>query len=83
MVVNVKKVTPGTEVMLHTKKGDFSCVILESPSPEIILVKLKSGYNIGVKEEDILYLKVIRKKEEKETSKKSKGKEDNKNPRNN
>ncbi|MBS3092514.1 Glu-tRNA(Gln) amidotransferase subunit GatD [Candidatus Pacearchaeota archaeon] len=78
MVVNVKKVTPGTEVMLHTKKGDFSCVILESPSPEIILVKLKSGYNIGVKEEDILDLKVIRKKEEKETSKKSKGKEDKK-----
>ena len=69
MVINVKKVTPGTEVALHTKKGDFDCVVLESPTPEIILVKLESGYNIGVKEEDILDLKVIKKKEEKESKK--------------
>ncbi|MFA6022880.1 MAG: Glu-tRNA(Gln) amidotransferase subunit GatD [Candidatus Pacearchaeota archaeon] len=59
-------IKPGTYVQLHTKKGDYECTILESPNPEIILVKLNSGYNIGVREEEILNLKVLKKKEEKE-----------------
>jgi glutamyl-tRNA(Gln) amidotransferase subunit D len=58
-------IKPGTKVEIHTKKGDFNCIILESPSPEIILVKLPSGYNIGVNEEDILNLKVVGEKEKK------------------
>jgi len=52
----------GQKVNLHTKKGDFSCVILESPRSDIVLVKLDSGYNIGVREEDILDVKKIRDK---------------------
>ena len=52
--MEIKNLKPNTKVKLHTKTGDFECVILESPNPEIILVKLNSGYNIGIREEDIL-----------------------------
>ncbi|MEM3113259.1 MAG: Glu-tRNA(Gln) amidotransferase subunit GatD [Candidatus Pacearchaeota archaeon] len=61
--MKIKELTPGMKVELHTKKGDFQCIVLESPTPNVILVKLDSGYNIGVKEEDILDVKVLRKKE--------------------
>ncbi len=60
------EVSPGTRVRLHTKKGDFECYILESPSSDFVLVKLDSGYNVGVKEEDILDLKVLKEKKESE-----------------
>jgi len=56
-------ISPGTRVNLHTKKGDFECTILESPSSDIILVKLSSGYNIGIREEDIIDLKIIKENE--------------------
>jgi len=59
------ELTPGTRVKLHTRKGDFECVILESPQRDIVLVKLNSGYNIGIKEEEILDVKVIDEKAEK------------------
>lgn len=65
-----KNVEPGTRVKLHTKKGDYECVILESPESGIILVKLDSGYNIGIREEDILNLKVVKEKAVKEVEKK-------------
>ena len=63
-------IEPGTRVKLHTKKGDYECVVLESPSSEIVLIKLDSGYNIGIREEDILDLKVVREKEEKKVEQK-------------
>ncbi|MEK6891520.1 MAG: Glu-tRNA(Gln) amidotransferase subunit GatD [Nanoarchaeota archaeon] len=63
--MNIKELKIGNYVELHTKKGDFQCTILESPSSEIILVKLTSGYNIGVKEEDILDVKILKKNETK------------------
>ena len=50
----------GQRVHLSTKKGNFDCVILESPSSDIILVKLDSGYNIGIREEDILNVKELK-----------------------
>ena len=40
------ELTPGIRVKLHTKKGDFECVILESPQSDVVLIKLNSGYNI-------------------------------------
>jgi glutamyl-tRNA(Gln) amidotransferase subunit D len=64
--MDVSKLAPGTFVQLHTKKGDYECTILESPNPEIILVKLNSGYNVGVREEEILNVKVLKKKDQKE-----------------
>ena len=62
-------ILPGTRVNLHTKKGDFECMILEAPSQDIILVKLNSGYNIGIKEEDIIDLKIIKEKDDGEEKK--------------
>jgi len=62
-----KNIEPGTLVNLHTKTGDYKCVILESPENGIILVKLDSGYNIGIREQDILDLKVLKEKAEKVT----------------
>ena len=56
--MEIKDIKPGSFVELHTKNGDFQCTILESPKPEIILVKLNSGYNIGIREEDILDVKI-------------------------
>ncbi|MFA5020023.1 MAG: Glu-tRNA(Gln) amidotransferase subunit GatD [Candidatus Pacearchaeota archaeon] len=67
--MNIKNIEIGTRVKLHTKQGDFECVVLEAPESGIILAKLDSGYNIGIKEEDILDLNVIKEKAEK-TSKK-------------
>jgi len=64
MVMKVKELKIGSYAELKTKKGDFRCTILESPTSEIILVKLDSGYNIGVKEEDILDVKIIKKNED-------------------
>jgi glutamyl-tRNA(Gln) amidotransferase subunit D len=62
--MKIKEVKPGTKVKLHTRQGDFEAVILDSPSSEILLIKLNSGYNIGIKEEDILDLKILKKENE-------------------
>lgn len=70
--MNTKELKPGTQVELHTKKGDYECTVLESPSADIILVKLKSGYNIGVREEEILNVKVLRSRDKEEINEKKK-----------
>ncbi|MEM4625763.1 MAG: Glu-tRNA(Gln) amidotransferase subunit GatD [Candidatus Pacearchaeota archaeon] len=69
--MKVSEVAPNTRVKLHTKNGDFSCIILDSPNPEVILVKLESGYNIGIKEEDILNLEIIGNKDNSKETKSS------------
>ena len=58
--MKIANLKPNTKVKLHTRNGDFECIILESPNPEIILVKLNSGYNIGVRQEDILDVKIMK-----------------------
>ena len=37
------EITPGKKVKLKTKKGNFDCIILESPRTDIILIKLSSA----------------------------------------
>ncbi len=64
--MNIKEIKTGSRVLLSTKKGEFECTILESPTSDIILVKLKSGYNIGVREEDILSVRDLRNRDKKE-----------------
>jgi glutamyl-tRNA(Gln) amidotransferase subunit D len=61
--MNIKNIKSGQKVKLSTKKGDFECRILESPEKGILLIKLNSGYNIGIREEDILDLELIKEKE--------------------
>ena len=73
--MEIKNLKPNTKVKLHTKTGDFECVILESPNPEIILVKLNSGYNIGIREEDILDAKILKSEKAKPVKNKKKKKE--------
>jgi glutamyl-tRNA(Gln) amidotransferase subunit D len=78
--MKIKELKSGNNVELHTKRGDYECTILESPATDIILVKLKSGYNIGIREEDILDVKVLRNRDKTdEKDKKIKEKNDKSN----
>ncbi len=49
----------GDKVSLKTKDKTWEGTILESYTPEIVLLKLNSGYNIGIREREILNLKLI------------------------
>jgi glutamyl-tRNA(Gln) amidotransferase subunit D len=59
--MKIKTLNPGDKVELQTKEKSWQGVILESYNPKIILLKLKSGYNIGIRENSILNVKVIEK----------------------
>lgn len=48
-----KQPESGDLVIITTKKGKEQGILLESHEPGIVLLKLKSGYNIGLKKEDI------------------------------
>jgi len=55
-----KKAGAGNEVLIKLKnKKEERGVLLESHEPGIILLKLGSGYNIGIKKKDIKSMKVI------------------------
>ena len=74
--MKIKTLSPGQKVKLHTKSKIWEGHVLESHDPEIILLKLKSGYNIGIRENEILNveeikeIKKVHKKEEKEINEK-------------
>jgi glutamyl-tRNA(Gln) amidotransferase subunit D len=58
---------PGDYVRFRLALEEIEGRVLESSDSSIVLLKLKSGYNIGINKENILGCKVIRKfKEEKE-----------------
>jgi glutamyl-tRNA(Gln) amidotransferase subunit D len=63
-----KKPQPGDLVEISLVKNSYEGIFLESPEDEkgIILLKLDSGYNIGLHKKDILDIKVLKKFEEKE-----------------
>ena len=69
--MKIKKFNTGEKVSLQTKSKSWEGHILESHDPEIILLKLNSGYNIGIREGEILDAQVIEKstKKPKETFK--------------
>ncbi len=52
---------PGNKVKLQTKERTWEGHILESHDPEIILLKLSSGYNIGIRESEIISVKILEK----------------------
>ena len=71
----MRKIDAGTKVILKTKQGKEEGTVLESHESGILLLKLSSGYNIGIKKKDIQQIKIIeKKKEEKEVETKVKGK---------
>ncbi len=52
---------PGDLVRLRLAREEVECTILESHEPSIVLVKLASGYNIGIPKEHIFGSHVLRK----------------------
>ena len=61
-----KKPEAGDEIEIIMNNKEERGILLESSDPGIILLKLKSGYNLGFKREDISEIKVINKKEKQE-----------------
>ncbi|MBR9701978.1 Glu-tRNA(Gln) amidotransferase subunit GatD [Candidatus Pacearchaeota archaeon] len=61
------KPNPGDKVEIHLAKQTYKGVLLESSESGIVMLKLESGYNIGLNRKDILEIEVIGKaSEEKE-----------------
>jgi len=59
--MEIKTLNPGDKVKLKTKSKAWTGTVLESHDPEVILLKLGSGYNIGIREAEILDVKVLEK----------------------
>ncbi len=58
----------GDEVRLRLAKEELDGTVLENPDSSIVLLKLDSGYNIGIPKENILAARILKKyKEEKKT----------------
>lgn len=60
------KASPGDYINIRTTKENIEGTLIESHEPDIFLIKLKSGYNIGIKKEDIYDVRIIRKAEPQE-----------------
>ncbi len=60
--MKTKTFQPGDLITLKTKTREWQGHALESHDPKIILLKLSSGYNIGIRESQILTAKVITKR---------------------
>lgn len=56
-----KLLSVGDLVELKTLEKDWKGTALESHDPSIILLKLESGYNIGIREESVLNVRIIKK----------------------
>ena len=67
--MKTKTFQPGDKVSLKTKTREWEGHALESHDSEIILLKLKSGYNIGIRESEILDAKVLETSKETSTEK--------------
>ena len=59
-----KQHEPGDKVKLSTVKEEIEGILLESQEQGVYLIKLKSGYNIGIKKEDVHRLEIVGKKKE-------------------
>jgi glutamyl-tRNA(Gln) amidotransferase subunit D len=59
--MKTKTFQPGDKIKLKTKTKTWQGHALQSHDPEIILLKLKSGYNIGIRENEILNATILEK----------------------
>ncbi|MBU1136646.1 MAG: Glu-tRNA(Gln) amidotransferase subunit GatD [Nanoarchaeota archaeon] len=57
----------GEKAIIETLKEKINGTILESHEQGILLIKLDSGYNIGIKKEDIVNIETIKEEENKKT----------------
>jgi len=70
---------PGDLVEVSLMKASYQGTLLESPEPGIVLLKLNSGYNIGLVKKEINEIKIL-KKAEREKEKGPELKKDNEKP---
>ena len=70
---------PGDLIRIKTAKEDIEGILIESYEPGVVLIKLDSGYNIGISRDNILDMKVV-KKAEKKQEKESEFKQSHKKP---
>jgi len=54
-----KKLNIGDRIEIHFKDNKEKGILLESHEKGILLLKLDNGYNIGIKKEDILDIKIL------------------------
>ena len=59
--METKTFQPGDKIKIRSKSRMWEGYVLQSPYPEIILLKLKSGYNIGIRENEILSVVILEK----------------------
>src|SRR5271157_4121278 len=59
------KAQPGDYVEISLMKNSYEGTLLETPEKGIILLKLGSGYDIGLNRKDIVEIKVLKKLHEK------------------
>ncbi len=57
------KIQPGDFVSVITKKGEEQGILLQSHEQGLILIKLSTGYNVGIKKSDIKKIKLLKKQE--------------------
>ncbi|MDD5192420.1 MAG: Glu-tRNA(Gln) amidotransferase subunit GatD [Candidatus Nanoarchaeia archaeon] len=71
-----KKPEPGDKISVKINNKEETGTLLESHDPGVLLLKLESGYNIGLKREEVSEIKVLkkRKKQEKKEELKMSGK---------
>ena len=67
--METKTLNPGDKVKLKTKNKTWQGHVLESHDQEVILLKLESGYNIGIRENTILNVSVLEKSQQQEKTK--------------
>ena len=74
---------PGTPVEIKTKEKTYEGILMERPAlakDKCVVIKLESGYNMGIKEEKIDSIKPIKKKPKAEEFKPTKHRKDPKKP---
>ncbi|RMD66961.1 Glu-tRNA(Gln) amidotransferase GatDE subunit D, partial [Candidatus Pacearchaeota archaeon] len=65
---------PGDKVEIELANEKLQGNLIESPDAEILLLKLKSGYNVGFRKENVLRLRVIERRKEQPKLKPGEGK---------
>lgn len=72
----MEKAKPGDEVLVKKTKGEERGILLESYEPGLMMIKLNTGYNLGIKRKNIKKVEIIKKgeKEEEQEKIKMKGK---------
>jgi glutamyl-tRNA(Gln) amidotransferase subunit D len=65
-----KNPEPGDRVQVILDNKSEEGILLDTHDREVLLLKLDSGYNIGIKKEDVSEIKVIKEKEAKKEDKK-------------